>query len=156
MAGASGSCLLPDPTGPGATPCWYSQAPTQPGSRPLCPAPPLSALPPAALSIRSRNFCCEAPERFHLKDGICCRGQRRGEVRETEGQRRPPSTDHSSPQAQTTAARAWALELSPGKRRSVQKDPRLSQAQGWGGGRPTETRSPLPTCPQLGHKSPRS
>ena len=67
-----------------------------------------------------------------------------------------------APRAQTTAApqtmaaRAWALELSPGKRRSVQKDPRRSQAQGWGGGRPTETSSPLPTCPQLGHKSSRS
>ena len=29
-------------------------------------------------------------------------------------------------QSQTTAAQAWALELSPGKRHSVQKDPRLS------------------------------
>lgn len=147
MAGASGSCLLLDPTGPGAPPCWYSQAPTQPGSRPL-PRPSPSALPPGALSIRSSYFCCEAPERSHLKDGICCRGQRRGEAREMEGQRRPPSTDHGSPQAQITAARAWALELSPGKRRSVQKDPRLSQAQGWGGGRPTETPSgPYPPAP---------
>lgn len=29
-------------------------------------------------------------------------------------------------ESQTTAAQAWALELSPGKRHSVQKDPRIS------------------------------